>query len=210
MCLPNRLGGSDAFAEYGCMLEIRGVEALEDPAEEMVEGGLPRYLVNSVGKYRFRVLQRGSIDGYHVGAIERMEDVDEDDEIESAPVASDPPSVLSANSPIRPPGSPHPFIPPALLSLSSANALDGFDADCKAIRSVVDAFMSRIPIHERRQFEAIHGSVPDEPAEFSFWVANVLPVTDEWKYELLKVGLRCCAGSHDIPADYHIIDNLRT
>ncbi|KXS20851.1 hypothetical protein M427DRAFT_131039 [Gonapodya prolifera JEL478] len=187
MCLPNRLGGSDAFAEFGCMLEIRGVESLDGTDDEVEHGGLPRYLVNTVGVCRFRVLQRGVVDGYHVAAIERIEDVDEDDEIEMFPPPARPsrrlPSMFACDSR----ASAQQFVPASLATPLTASQINAYETDYKAVRTVVEAFLARIPVHERRQFEAIHGSVPEQPAAFSFWVANVLPVTEEWKYELLKL-----------------------
>lgn len=46
--------------EFGTMLEIRGVRMLHDG----------RSLVNTWGGSRFRILERGTLDGYMVGRIE--------------------------------------------------------------------------------------------------------------------------------------------
>nr|XP_057919610.1 LON peptidase N-terminal domain and RING finger protein 1 isoform X2 [Doryrhamphus excisus] len=53
------------FADYGCMLEIHGLELLPDG----------RSYVDSVGGSRFRVLKRGHRDGYHTADIEYLEDI---------------------------------------------------------------------------------------------------------------------------------------
>nr|XP_061783505.1 LON peptidase N-terminal domain and RING finger protein 1-like [Nerophis lumbriciformis] len=53
------------FADYGCMLEIHGLEVLPDG----------RSYVDSVGCSRFRVLKRGLRDGYHTADIEHLEDI---------------------------------------------------------------------------------------------------------------------------------------
>lgn len=51
---------SNASMEFGTMLEIRSVRMLPDG----------RSLVHTWGVSRFRVLERGSLDGYMVGRIE--------------------------------------------------------------------------------------------------------------------------------------------
>ena len=47
--------------EYGTMLEIQSVQMLPDG----------RSMVETVGSYRFRLLEKGNLDGYTVGRIER-------------------------------------------------------------------------------------------------------------------------------------------
>ncbi|XP_034037450.1 LON peptidase N-terminal domain and RING finger protein 1 [Thalassophryne amazonica] len=58
------------FADYGCMLEILGLELLPDG----------RSFVDTVGGSRFRVLKRGQRDGYHTADIEYLEDLKVDGE----------------------------------------------------------------------------------------------------------------------------------
>uniref|UniRef100_A0A665U6B2 LON peptidase N-terminal domain and RING finger protein 1-like n=1 Tax=Echeneis naucrates TaxID=173247 RepID=A0A665U6B2_ECHNA len=53
------------FADYGCMLEILGLELLPDG----------RSYVDTVGGSRFKVLKRGQRDGYHTADIEYLEDL---------------------------------------------------------------------------------------------------------------------------------------
>ncbi|KAJ8406088.1 hypothetical protein AAFF_G00309760 [Aldrovandia affinis] len=53
-----------AFADYGCMLEILGLDLLPDG----------RSFVDAVGGSRFRVLKRSQRDGYHTADIEYLED----------------------------------------------------------------------------------------------------------------------------------------
>lgn len=57
------------FADYGCMLEIHGLDLLPDG----------RSFVDSVGVSRFRVLKRGQRDGYHTADIEYLKDLKVDD-----------------------------------------------------------------------------------------------------------------------------------
>ena len=61
MIMPPKPGG--AQTEYGTMLEIRSVQMQPDG----------RSLVETWGSYRFRILERGTLDGYMVGRIERSE-----------------------------------------------------------------------------------------------------------------------------------------
>jgi Lon protease-like protein len=64
MIMPPRAAptGSPPEGEYGTMLEIRSVQMLPDG----------RSLVETFGSFRFRILERSSLDGYTVGRIERL------------------------------------------------------------------------------------------------------------------------------------------
>ncbi|XP_044137115.1 LON peptidase N-terminal domain and RING finger protein 1-like isoform X2 [Bufo gargarizans] len=61
MCLYE---SGKSFSDYGCMLEIQHLDFLPDG----------RSLVETVGRRRFRVLQRGLLDGYHKAEIEYLVD----------------------------------------------------------------------------------------------------------------------------------------
>ncbi|XP_073505949.1 LON peptidase N-terminal domain and RING finger protein 1-like isoform X3 [Phyllobates terribilis] len=61
MCLYE---SGKSFADYGCMLEIQHLDYLPDG----------RSLVETEGRRRFRVLQRGLLDGYHKAEIEYLVD----------------------------------------------------------------------------------------------------------------------------------------
>uniref|UniRef100_W5MUE9 LON peptidase N-terminal domain and ring finger 4 n=1 Tax=Lepisosteus oculatus TaxID=7918 RepID=W5MUE9_LEPOC len=52
------------FADYGCILEILGLDLLPDG----------RSYVDTIGRNRFRVTKRGQRDGYHTADIEYLED----------------------------------------------------------------------------------------------------------------------------------------
>ncbi|XP_075712234.1 LON peptidase N-terminal domain and RING finger protein 1-like isoform X2 [Rhinoderma darwinii] len=67
MCLYE---SGKSFADYGCMLEIQHLNYLPDG----------RSLVETVGRRRFRVLQRGLLDGYHIAEIEYLVDKKLEDE----------------------------------------------------------------------------------------------------------------------------------
>ena len=68
MVLPSRGtqqpngGGLQGVMEYGTMLEIQSVQMLPDG----------RSMVETVGTHRFKLLEKGNLDGYTVGRVERF------------------------------------------------------------------------------------------------------------------------------------------
>lgn len=64
MVLPSRTAGE--ANEYGTMLYIQSCNMIEDG----------RSIIECIGTYRFKVLERGTLDGYTVGRIERIEDIE--------------------------------------------------------------------------------------------------------------------------------------
>ncbi|KAI9063196.1 hypothetical protein FKP32DRAFT_1603730 [Trametes sanguinea] len=73
-------GGSNTGNEYGTMLAIRNVHMLPDG----------RSLVETWGTWRFRIMERGTLDGYTVARIERIEDYEE--ELDDSAEASEEPN----------------------------------------------------------------------------------------------------------------------
>jgi Lon protease-like protein len=59
---PSAAGGRSAGNDFGTMLEIKSVRMLQDG----------RSMVETRGAYRFRIMERGTKDGYMVGRIERF------------------------------------------------------------------------------------------------------------------------------------------
>ncbi|KAK9900463.1 hypothetical protein P389DRAFT_192728 [Cystobasidium minutum MCA 4210] len=72
MVLPSRQPGSGGFAQYGTMLEIRNMHTFDDG----------RSMVETVGVSRFKILQSGTMDGYTVAQIERIDDIGDEEEAE--------------------------------------------------------------------------------------------------------------------------------
>ena len=66
---PQATAADQGLPEFGTMLEIRNVQ--------MLPNGQCR--VETWGTWRFRILERGNLDGYDVARIERVDDVLEDD-----------------------------------------------------------------------------------------------------------------------------------
>ena len=65
MLLPARASGASnaqGVSEYGTMLEIQSVQMLPDG----------RSMVETVGTHRFKLVEKGNLDGYTVGRIERF------------------------------------------------------------------------------------------------------------------------------------------
>jgi len=73
MVLPARPGdpGQGGISEYGTMLEIQSVQMLPDG----------RSMVETVGTSRFKLLEKGSLDGYTIGRIERIDDISPEEEL---------------------------------------------------------------------------------------------------------------------------------
>jgi hypothetical protein len=68
--------------EYGTMLYIQSCHLIEDG----------RSIVETTGTYRFKIVERGTLDGYTVGRIERVDDISQahEDELERRALASNP------------------------------------------------------------------------------------------------------------------------
>ena len=151
------------FAEYGTMLEIIAVRMLPDG----------RSLIETKGCERFRIKAHGIRDGYLVGRVERVEDVSlaEEERLE----ASETSSAMLAHSPTE-------EMPTAtdVHRLSTQQLLlTGFE--------FVGRMRANSPPWLHQRFIDAYGSPPDDPALFPYWLASILPMADEEKYQLLKI-----------------------
>ncbi|OCH94063.1 hypothetical protein OBBRIDRAFT_770337 [Obba rivulosa] len=136
---PTRAGDS----QYGIMLAIRRVEMLPDG----------RSVVETWGVWRFRILARGTRDGYTVGRIERR----------PTPGAS---TSTSTVAPRR--GSP-----------SNAALLASCHAFLEELREGTPWVVERL--------RTAYVPMPDDPAQFSFWMALLLPIDEHEKAKLLPI-----------------------
>ncbi|KAJ7283633.1 PUA-like domain-containing protein [Mycena rebaudengoi] len=79
MIMPARQGAGGgvqaASSDYGTMLEVRSVQMLADG----------RSMVETWSTYRFRILERGTLDGYTVARIERIDDIPDEDTLDILP-----------------------------------------------------------------------------------------------------------------------------
>ncbi|ORY06977.1 LON-domain-containing protein [Basidiobolus meristosporus CBS 931.73] len=139
MMLPGRHGRP--FMEYGTMLEIRSVETLPDG----------RSLVQTVGLYRFRVHEHSMQDGYYVGKVDRIDDIDCEEAYDS-PAPNQP----SLNE----------------LMVSAQEFVDFIRQGCAPWLI--------------QKLDVTYGSMPTNPADFSFWASSVIPIDEYEKYKLLE------------------------
>ncbi|KAI0225065.1 hypothetical protein L0F63_004913, partial [Massospora cicadina] len=128
------------FHEYGTMVEVRDVEMLQDG----------RYMINAIGSYRFRILERGIRDGYNIGRVERIED----DELMADSRSSSPNAEVGSY-------------------LSNCNPDDGLtvpqlQAECI---SFIEALKSSSAPWLYQRLNATVGPMPSEPSDLSFWIS---------------------------------------
>lgn len=150
--------GSIQYMQYGTMLGISRTEVFADG----------RSLLETRGLYRFRVLEGSMRDGYHIGRIQRIDDM---------PLAEE-----EANE--------------ALETGGPAPAEDDWDAQVNhmSTQALLQHALNFITAARARSAHWLHervlgayGLPPTDPALFPFWFASVLPMRDEEKYKLLPI-----------------------
>ncbi|KAJ5087437.1 hypothetical protein N7456_011053 [Penicillium angulare] len=169
MVMYNRRGrpqggdmGSVPFMQYGTLLMVERYELLPDG----------RSLVIATGVSRFKVLEAGMLDGYHIARTERVDDISlaEEERLE------------------------------ALETL--INAVPDLPPDDNLTRAPLDSMstqdlllLTREFIRKQRQSGApwlhprvmlAYGPVPTDAARFPWWFASILPIAEEEKYPILS------------------------
>ncbi|KAJ7591008.1 PUA-like domain-containing protein [Mycena floridula] len=206
MIMPPRPGASSSV-DYGTMLVIRSVQFLNDG----------RAMVETWGTWRFRILERGQLDGYMVGRIERIEDFADDleeqpsdaDDHDKEPEAS----TSSAPSPSRifhPRSGPAPAHPLRLTTreltehcLAFLNTLQNgtpwvsqrlshtYGMGYGVFGPYVAWFTARgdgtYSLPPDTSLQGNDSSEAFDTSGFSFWVGAVLPIDDGEKAKLLPV-----------------------
>lgn len=183
--------GTNATCEYGTMLEIRSVQMLPDG----------RSMVETWGIHRFRVLESGTLDGYMIGRVERIDDYEDDlgewaGEYEEAPVPSS--SSLAPAIAMRPPSSiVLTRISPTQSSSHSVRPLTSNSTrrplTTVALMAACHSFLSQLragtaPWVVQRLNHTYGPQPPDnDPGAFSFWMGMVLPIEEHEKAKLLAV-----------------------
>lgn len=174
MVLPSRHDGG--VSEYGTMLQVQSCNMIEDG----------RSIVETIGTYRFRVLEKGTFDGYTVGRIERVDDISPEQEaaLEAAALARNPPEAEMRRRRVTsspPPGTPGQGQPPAeqAIELSTAQLMNVCLEFVQTLRS------GSAPWVLQRLNNTI-GPMPTNASDFSFWMAEVMPVDDHVKAALLQ------------------------
>ncbi|KAL4818870.1 PUA-like domain-containing protein [Aspergillus spinulosporus] len=162
MVMPNRRGrlqqglGRAPFMQYGTILAINRHELLPDG----------RSLLIATGTSRFKVLSWELVDGYHVGKIQRVDDVSisEEEAQESRETAAIEPGSSTSDG-----------------SIDSMSTQDLYQL---ALDFVLRERRLGAPWLHPRVLLA-YGALPTDPALFPWWFATVLPRWEEEKYMLL-------------------------
>lgn len=168
MVMYNRRGrpqsndlGSVPFMQYGTLLMVERYELLPDG----------RSLVIATGISRFKVLEAGMLDGYHVAKTERVDDISlaEEERLEAIDtITNDIPDLIE-----------------------DGNATDG-PLDSMSTQDLM--LLTREFIRKQRQSGApwlhprvmlAYGPVPTDAARFPWWFASILPMAEEEKYPIL-------------------------
>ncbi|KAL9712978.1 hypothetical protein Ac2012v2_004219 [Leucoagaricus gongylophorus] len=180
MIMPPKPGAGSPLTEYGTMLEIRSVQMLSDG----------RSMVETWGSFRFRLLERGTLDGYMVGRIERIDDYPEDLSASSllcplplsptpTPSSSSAPPPLASSNPTTPTTTPTP-VPIHPSSPSNQDLMS-------TCRSFLDRLREGTAPWVVQRLSNTVGTMPTDPSAFSFWVALVLPIDEYEKAKLLPL-----------------------
>ncbi|OQE31796.1 hypothetical protein PENSTE_c001G07380 [Penicillium steckii] len=168
MVMYNRRGrpqgdelGSVPFMQYGTLLMVERYELLPDG----------RSLVIATGISRFKVLEAGELDGYHIARTERVDDINLADEerleaTETAAAAIPDPSL-------------GPNAEPPLDSLSTQELVALSRDFIRKQRSAGAPWL-----HPRVMLA--YGPLPTDAARFPWWFASILPISEEEKYPILS------------------------
>lgn len=150
--------GRSQYMQYGTMLHISRLEVFNDG----------RSLLETQGLYRFKVLEGSMLDGYHIGRIQRIDDMPlaEEEAAEALETGGPEPDQDDRDG---------------LINHMSTQAL------LQRALDFITAARARSAdwLHER--VLAAYGQPPIDPALFPFWFASVLPMHDEAKYQLLPL-----------------------
>lgn len=156
MVMPRQTAGNNEGNDYGTMLEIKSVQMLSDG----------RSMVETFGTFRFRVLERGTLDGYLVGRIERIDDYPPEVEAEIERNAMMNPA--EADLPLRG------------LERSNQELMD-------VCRHFLDQLRNGTAPWVVQRLNNTYGPMPTDISNFSFWIALVLPIDEQEKAKLLPI-----------------------
>ncbi|GES78069.1 ATP-dependent protease La domain-containing protein [Rhizophagus clarus] len=154
------LARGNGYQDYGTMLEIRSAEFLTDG----------RSLVETIGTYKFRVIEKGVKDGYDVGKIERIDDIspEEEERIEREEIRRA--DIYNTSNPLNNP-----------IKEYTTSELIGISRDfIETLRNGNSPWLLQ-------RLNSVYGDMPDDPSDFSYWVASVIPIAEAEKYRLLEL-----------------------
>ncbi|KAI0254380.1 PUA-like domain-containing protein [Lactifluus subvellereus] len=182
---PSAAGGRSAGNDFGTMLEIKSVTILPDG----------RSMVETWGAYRFRIMERGTMDGYMVARIERIfdypslyPDIPGDAPSIPAPV----PQTVNAEADVQ--ATHHSASVATAPTASDAGPPRSYAQEVQELVNVCHAFLDQIQrgaapwvVQRLNRLSHIYGPMPSDPANFSYWMAMALPIEDTEKAKLLPV-----------------------
>jgi hypothetical protein len=144
-----------------------------------------RSLVETKGMYRFRVLAHGTLDGYTVGKVERVEDVglNEEERLEAEEIAAASPNGVNPYTNLDVRSAMARLIEasdqPATLNCLTTHQLLALSLD----------FIMKMQAHSapwlHQRILQSHGGPPSDAETFPYWFAAIIPIIDEEKYQLL-------------------------
>lgn len=174
MVLPGRNGSVN---EYGTMLRITNCRVMEDG----------RSIVNCVGTWRFKIIERWMVDGYNVGRVERVEDVSLEQELELEQAA-----LRSNNDELADYRDPQPAGPPSFAGRPDRPPMTGnmelaIDQLMQVSFDFIRTLKSQSAPWVLQRLNDTVGEMPTTPAEFTWWCAEVMPVEDHVKVALLSI-----------------------
>jgi hypothetical protein len=158
-----------------------------------------RSLIETTGVSRFRVLKYGTLDGYTVGQIQRIDDLslaDEENLEASETSRSSHPHALSVADHFGgPPHHARPRWQPGALDLDITSTKDLMEIATRFVRSMQ---AQSAPWLQTRVLQ-VYGGFPNDPALFPWWFASILPIMDAERYKLLETTsvrqrLKICVG----------------
>lgn len=213
MVLPSRPGQGNlqGVMEYGTMLEIQSVQMLPDG----------RSMVETVGTHRFKLLEKGNLDGYTIGRTERIDDIGPEEEAAreqeavqqasalreqfrmahleaaqaaaraSGDVATGLPTVQAAialSIPSGLSGQPQAVpMPPAVDAVRTEDAAQTTEEYMTICRAFIEQLRSGSAPWLLQRLNNTYGTMPDDPSEFSYWMALVMPIDEYEKARLLPI-----------------------
>ena len=205
MVMPSRAHGG--FSQYGTMLEIKNMHVFDDG----------RSIVESVGVHRFKVLESGSLDGYVVARTARIEDIDDEQELElerlalarnavrlqtrrsrrsssssSVPRLQSTATAQQTNAAgagsLSPRAAGADGQPPTLEAEANAEAAELSNKELIDLcKEFVDALRTGSTPWLLQRLNSTLPPMPDTPREFTWWMAMLMPIDDHEKARLLQV-----------------------
>ncbi|GAA5889164.1 hypothetical protein JCM8208_007789 [Rhodotorula glutinis] len=174
MVLPLPNGGPDAVNEFGTMLRITSCQMLDDG----------RLILETVGTHRFRLVERGVVDGYNVGKIERVDDVSPEQEaaLERAAIERSEQQLDDDVSWMDPNPTPSGARPPMTgnQELTTQQLMHICLDFIKTLRA------GSAPWVIERLNRTV-GEIPTNAHDFTWFAAEVFPVEDHVKVALLQI-----------------------